>query len=269
LFPVGLSTLVAGLGALAVLFGNRFWDPRDPSVPVFFRPLCSGELQGEACHAYGLGVITLAFLGGYIWSVQHILRRLVTVDLPPGSYFAVGLRLVFVTFLALTAAFVLPAAAMGPVAFLIGFFPEQASQYLKGRFDIFRSPVDNQADALPLDMVEGVSFYHKIRFGEIGIDNTQNLACAGLAELLVRTPFRPRLLVDWITQAQLCLAFRDSTAALRTIVDLRNLGDKGLLAEIAREAGVKELWIRSVYELARDDPAVDRLDKPGRILGDG
>lgn len=30
-FPVGLSTLVAGLGAFAVLFGNRFWDPGDPS----------------------------------------------------------------------------------------------------------------------------------------------------------------------------------------------------------------------------------------------
>jgi len=70
-FPVGFSTLVTALGAFAVIFGNRFWDPSVPSLPVFFRPLCGKTVAPEECHAFGMAVIVLAFLGVVYWRANR------------------------------------------------------------------------------------------------------------------------------------------------------------------------------------------------------
>ena len=45
--------------------------------------------------------IGMAFLGAYVWSIQYIFRRLITIDLPPGAFYSVGIRMVFATFVAL------------------------------------------------------------------------------------------------------------------------------------------------------------------------
>ena len=43
----------------------------------------------------------IAFLGAYIWSIRYILRRLITIDLPPAAYYGVGVRMVLSTFVSL------------------------------------------------------------------------------------------------------------------------------------------------------------------------
>src|SRR6266487_5574137 len=88
----------------------------------------------------------------------------------------------------------------------------------------------NRADDLPLEMIEGINIAHKIRLNEIGIDNAQNLAEANLLELLIRTPFKPRLLIDWIGQARLYIYFKNDIvnlrkSGIRTIIDLKTSGN--------------------------------------------
>ena len=67
------------------------------------------------------------------------------------------------------------------------------------------------------------------------LDDSENLANANLLELLIRTPFNPRLLIDWISQAKLYLLFRDKIytlreARVRTIFDF----DKAMSDQEAR-----------------------------------
>lgn len=42
---------------------------------------------------------------------------------------------------------------------------------------------ESRADELPLDMIEGISLFHKSQLNEVGIDNAQNLAQANLVKL--------------------------------------------------------------------------------------
>jgi hypothetical protein len=58
-------------------------------------------------------------------------------------------------------------------------------------------------------MIEGINVFHKVRLGEVGIDNVQNLAEANVIGLLLKTPFNPSQLIDWIAQAKLYLYFKD------------------------------------------------------------
>jgi hypothetical protein len=44
--------------------------------------------------------ISILFLGAYIWSIQYIFRRMMTLDLPPGAYYSVGSRMVYSVFVA-------------------------------------------------------------------------------------------------------------------------------------------------------------------------
>ena len=76
------------------------------------------------------------------------------------------------------------------IAFLTGMLPEQAVLYLQDKSKIFSNTGAMRSRELPLTMIEGINTFHKVRLGEVAIDNSQNLAEANLIELLLRTPSR-------------------------------------------------------------------------------
>ena len=47
-------------------------------------------------------------------------------------------------------------------------------------------------------MLEGITQFHKVRLSELGIENIQNLVKASLVELILKTPYKPRQIIDWI-----------------------------------------------------------------------
>ena len=233
-----------------------------------------------------LVAIGMAFLGSYVWAVQYIFRRLVTIDLPPGAYYSIGTRMVLSTFVALVFHHFLSGLSgkeadmltmnlgagqmsknMLPViAFLAGIFPQRALQYMVDRFKFTAVAQGKRADDLPLEMLEGMDAFHKMRLSELGIDNVQNLAQASLVELILRTPFRPSQLIDWIAQAKLCLIFKTEVqklrkAGVRSVLDLKLLGDGGKLAETAKSAGVEESHLQTVYHTIKDNGAIKQLFK--------
>jgi len=54
---------------------------------------------------------------------------------------------------------------------------------------------------LPLQMVRGINIWKEYRLEEESIENVQNLATADIVELVVRTHYNARTLIDWIDQA--------------------------------------------------------------------
>ncbi len=234
--------------------------------------------------------IGMAFLGSYLWAVQYIFRRLITVDLPPGAYYSVGLRMIVGSFFALVFHHFIAALPSGEIgktvdivpeitmmkmlpviAFLTGMFPQRALKYIMEYFKFTASKPENRAEELPLDLIEGMTPFHKVRLSEVGIDNVQNLAHASLVELILKTPYRPRQLVDWMAQGRLCLSFKSDVKKLRmtgirTILGFKIAGDEGKLDDIAQSTGLDSVYLNNVYHVFKDNPAIERLAKADNCL---
>lgn len=232
--------------------------------------------------------ILMAFLGAYVWSVQYIFRRLVTIDLPPGAYYSVGIRMVLSSFVSLIFfhfIIVLPAGEMiagnyildiSPdstlkhllpvIAFFTGLFPQRALRAMADRLKFIAKRHPNAPPPMPLDLLEGISPYHKERFAELSIDNVQNLVKASLVELILKTPFKPRQLIDWILQGRLHLYFKDNVvklrrAEIRTILGFRMIGDEGKLDALAETTGLEKAYLETVYDTIKGSVAITRLNK--------
>lgn len=184
-------------------------------------------------HALGnLTMILMAALGCFVWTLLYIGRRLYTLDLSPNAFFSVATRMVFASFIALCVRHVLvsmgantSSSSMPALAFFIGMFPERGLHYLKETFGkTWKS--ERRTRELPLGMIQGINLFTKTRLSEINIDNAQNLAEANFVEMLLRTPFNPWRIMDWIAQAKLYVhvpaAMEDlRTLGVRTVFDFK------------------------------------------------
>jgi hypothetical protein len=118
-----------------------------------------------------------------------------------------------------------------------------------------------------LDMIEGISMFHKVRLNEVGIDNAENLAEANLIELLLKTPFGASNLIDWVAQAKLFIYFKDEIIKLRR-VGIRNIFDfkstctaNEHLSQLANEAGISEIMLNVIHQQIKEDSGIDRLNE--------
>jgi len=219
--------------------------------------------------------ISMSFLGAYIWSIQYIFRRMMTLDLPPGAYYSTASRMVYSVFLAVILQHFISAnidvkdnlvsQQLVAVSFLVGIFPERALSWMKESLGQIFSQKSSSAKPMPLEMLEGISNFHKARLGELGIDNVQNLAQASLLELILKTPFGPRILVDWMAQARLCLEFKEDVvkirnAGVRTILDLLEVdADESLLKAVAENSEINFERIKTICMANRNEKSIVRL----------
>jgi hypothetical protein len=149
------------------------------------------------------------------------------------------------------------------VAFLAGILPEQALIYLKQKIGLFTKA--KEANELDLGMIEGHNLFHKVKLGELGIDNSQNLAEANLVDLLLRSCFSTCQLIDWILQAKLHIHFKDDIAkirraGLRTAVDFQaNCSTADQQSALARHTGIPEIALKIMNESLKRDPSIAAL----------
>ena len=278
--PVAFATLVCLSGFIAFIFGADLVNP-NPTKPDLV--LTGAEnMSPEAMKSLRMRsmlVISLAFIGAFIWSARDIVRRLITGDLTPSAYYSAGLRMVYAALLSLMLSFLLLALpfphssqVLPVVAFLTGMLPDQALVYLREKIPIF-SGAGHASAEMPLDMIEGINAFHAVRLGEVGVDNAQNLAEANLLELLLKTPFNAAQLIDWIAQAKLYAYFKADIEKLRrvgirTIFDFKGAcGAREQLLRIATEAGASELALTVVYAQIKDDRGIERLFEFRTLLG--
>jgi len=271
ILPVFFVTLFCALG-FWVLFSGK-------------NPLILSGISVEGLNNLDLGKISykrlslvaigMAILGSYVWSIQYIVRRLINLDLIPGAYYSVGTRIIFATFVSLILHHFIQSMDMKrkkelidllPVlAFFTGIFPQRAMQYIQEKLLIF-SKIGKRAHELPLDMIEGITLFSKVRLSEVGIDNAQNLAEANLEELILKTPFNPRLLIDWIAQAKLYVTVKDDINALRkagirTAFDLQVAKNNNGLQAIADISKIEEQHLSAIYNVFSQDPDIIALNE--------
>ncbi len=303
---LGLCTLIlnAELGLSrfpnSILSGVNFASPADLDANGALIPGTNLFHYQEGA----LMVFGMAFLGAYLWGLQYIMRRYFMNDLLPGVYFDLAVRMIFAAMLAvviyhvaggmigLEGVFADPenekdvAHAVGgsapAIAFLIGFFPQWAFQWLRERFQLFSAPAKQGSKQLSLDLLEGMTMYKKIRFAEFGIENCLDLSNADIKELLIRSPYSPQQLLDWILQARLCQYFPGSVqelraAGVRTVTDLKALVytknenrelDKQALANLAANSSLTEAILQHVAVAIEHDKALERLSTFERRLGE-
>jgi hypothetical protein len=239
------------------------------------------NLDFSNTEGYRRGVVSIgmAFLGAYIWSLQYVFRRMMTLDLPPGAYYSIGGRMVYSAFVALVLQHFLYSFSSAEsseynemlnrqimtVSFFVGIFPDRALAWMKDGLGRIFAEKSDAAASLPLEMLEGISGFHKARLGDLGIDNVQNLAQSSLMELILKTPFEPRVIIDWMAQARLCLEFKDKTkyirgAGVRTIFDLQEIAeDETFLKQLAINAELEESYIRTVCKANEDEDSIKNL----------
>ena len=250
-----------------VLFDGAGWVQRENTVYEYL------EFRRNVV------AVGMAFLGAYLWSIQYLFRRMMTLDLPPGAYYSIGTRMIYSSFIAVILQYFLNSTGVLAdtklntqfiaISFMIGIFPERALAFMYDSLGRIFNKTKNSANSLDLEMIEGISSYHKARLSELGIDNVQNLAHSSLLELILKTPFRPRVIVDWMAQARLCLEFKDQTnairaAGIRTILDLQDIDraeDASLLEKVSINAGVDITLVQTVCLANSNEASIDRLRK--------
>lgn len=213
-----------------------------------------------------LTVMTMTFIGAYVSAVREFLRRMSVFDLTSYTFLKQSAEIfasvVFVAFLyrafpdpaqmllnakddllSLTGntqgskpGYQIPSEvswAWIALAPLFGLFPESATRYLfirAGKLFNWIKAEDNRFNSVtrctPLDVIDGVDYWTRIRLEQCGIYDVQNLATYNPIMLYIETPFGFYEVFDWIAQAQLChiigiekfLLFRENN--IRTIFDL-------------------------------------------------
>ena len=274
ILPVGFVTLLCLLAITAFVFANEYSGDLVDSL------LLTGAFYGAGKTGLifqSLSVLSMAFLGGFLWSAQNIIRRLIAQDISPSVYYSAGIRIILASVVALVFSYIIGnegagsalnfRSSLAAIAFLTGMFPERILTYLIKLFQRYVNPDNLNTDQLSLYHIEGISMPHKERLEEVGIDNAQNLATASLTELLIETPFGARQLIDWIGQAKLVCYAKDQVDAFRSI-GIRSVFDlyKGnksreALQEISEAAGINSPLLQVIADQVRDDRGIQALFK--------
>lgn len=272
--PVLTAWLISAIGFVSLLFGAELVSEHVGRTNFVLTALFDMDPEKmQRLRVQSHVVLSISFLGAFIWSAQNIIRRLNTGDLAPTVYFFSAIRLILAPAISLMLSLLLESTpiennvetALPVIAFLVGFFPDEALLYLKERTSIFRSSTKANAHALPLTMIEGINVFVRARLSELDIDDSQNLATANFIELIVRTPFSPSKIIDWIGQATLYVYFKDRIVdfrshQIRTIFDLRAIADDNdQIESLAKECGVDAMGLRHVCQMATRDPNVTQL----------
>ena len=233
-------------------------------------------------------VLCIAFLGAYLWGLQHVFRRYLLNDLTPGVYYTLSIRMVLAAVIALViynaysglASSIVPSGGVPSseiwsniwpaLALLIGMFPQRGLRWLMDRLPIFSSKTDPSMREIPLEVIEGITTNDKFRLEELGIDNGNDLANTDFVPLMINTPYSARELLDWILQAKLCVYFGEAVKDLRqngirTIIDLEDLQNEDIDTLAAETSATKSVLIRARKSIK--DEEIELLRKVVKKLG--
>jgi hypothetical protein len=225
-------------------------------------------------------VVSIAFLGAYVYTLGRLLNRLNTNDLYPISFYYYTARIVVACAVAVVirhSAAVLQlenADVLVLIAFVIGLAPDlfilsmarRAFQYVQ----VFGQKGDPmkaaRPTAMPLLMIDDLTRDKVDRLNELGIDSAQVLAVQNPFMIWPRLPYDLGLVVDWIAAAQLYELGKETALkalrakCVRDIFDLHvRLDDKGARKEICLALGIEAESADAVIKQLEQNPSFSRL----------
>lgn len=173
------------------------------------------ELSGFVPPELAVGrLLFWCWLGAYVYSLERTIRHYLADDLSPRVYISATKR--FIVAFVVGAVLSLAVAASGDavnldndsylaflytVCFIAGVFPERAMRSIvASSARLFgRNPEEDQQKNL--SAIDGITYWHRGRLEDEGIETVQNLATAHLLRLVVKTPYDVSQVVDWVDQA--------------------------------------------------------------------
>lgn len=279
LLPVIFVSLLSFFGIFLLLMGWILYDKPAEGELVKSMLWSGSEFWNDPFYGRekkSLAVVAWALFGGYLSGGQYIYRRFSTIDLTPGNFFSIGIRMVLAPIVSLMISYLItsddPSSfssnAILVIAFLTGMFPEKGLRLLIDKSaSFFPGKNKKEVENLPLEAIEGISYMHRLRLNEVGIDNVQNLAQFNFLLLIIKTPFPARTLLDWVSQAKLLMEFGDYTPSLdkvgiRSALDYLDAldQDEKRLEQIAKITGLEPLMLEINHKNLKNDKSVWLLE---------
>jgi hypothetical protein len=274
LWTVLYASLVSCLGLTLVFFSSEIGLYEFPAAKL---GAVSFPLAGSRL------VTGMAFLGAYLWSLQYLFRRYGSNDLYPSAYYVMSIRMILAGVVTLLIYNGYQALSGGhdsstgitaniwpALALLIGMFPQTALLWLTDRLPMFAPKGDASVPPAPLEMIEGITANDRVRLEELGIETCYDLALTDFVPLVLKTPYGPREIVDWILQAKLVAYFGEAVKELRrqgvrTVGDLMRLEDQEI-EELPPETTLTRSALKRARESLKEDAEIDRLLEASRRL---
>lgn len=241
IMPTSIFVVLSAMGFYLVLVAaSAALDARN----LLMLGLFQGPEQIAEYQAGTAIVISAAFIGSYIWSVNYLILRVANFDLTPLDFLRTSTHILLTTIIAGVFRHVVASDPKGGlllsavllIAFLMGLFPALGLNVLVDRLPpsvrIKRVPPEAReiGRELPLDLIDGIGSSIKFRLANYEIEDVQNLATENPIHLYVATPYSLCQVIDWVAQAQLLLAIgpaRFVEARKRGVHDIFNLLDLG------------------------------------------
>ncbi|MBR9919892.1 MAG: hypothetical protein GYB31_03575 [Bacteroidetes bacterium] len=265
ILPVFFISTICFLAITYIVFADRIGENISTSL------LLTGAGFGQedlAMANKSLVAAAFAFLGGFLWSSSNIIRRLIAYDLSPYVYYSAGIRILLASLVSVIVAFIVGGTignGLPALAFLAGMFPERFINFLVEKYkDIVGARSQLEQD-LALSNIEGMSLSHKERLGEIGVDNAQNLSAYSLVQMLKKTPFETRQILDWIGQAKLLICVRGRieeyrSMGIRSAFDLfKGAKTRESFAASAESKGLDPIQAGYIFEQLVNDVGIKAL----------
>jgi len=165
--------------------------------------------------------IQSGFLGSFLWSLQHLIRRAFARDITPTTIYRISIHMFIGVIVALMARHLLGAGfapfdvELGPdqgpfiavLAFVAGWDPLGA---LRKILDWAKGRRAQQAQPEPprLRDLDGIGYETEFRLHELWIEDANSLATANPVEIYAKTPFSLEQAIAWVGQGQLLVRVR-------------------------------------------------------------
>jgi len=241
---VSLATIFITIGWLLILF---------PSQPLQENVIGNST----SLQLIGTPVVNFAFLGAYLFSIEVLCRRYTSKDLRAIAFAIVSKRILVAVILVSIISLILTEETTTAslynysinnisnqsfnisitvpsetntfpyflylIAFVIGFFPEVAWEYIKKR--VTPVVIPSLKKDLPLSDLDGITFWDESRLQEEDIEDMPQMATADIVDLFLDTKIPSDRIIDWVDQAILykCLATEDASNSLKAKLQVKGI----------------------------------------------
>ncbi len=238
--------------------------PKQSRILLAGLTLDRAPIAGEGHEANTTDIIAFAFLGGYVWSINYLIRRVTSYDLTPMSFLRTSARMILGCILAIvmwhtysTFGFSVK-TGNSPLlfAFFFGAATIEGYEFISRKLPQLRMKrIDPAAPvafrSVPIDIIDGIDSQVSFRLAEREIVDVQILAAENPILLCTETPYTLLACIDWIAQAQLVLE-----VGPKAYHHLRDIGLRTIFAleEAQKDAHLEKLVISILYGDEQEKP---------------